>query len=468
MEESTIFLIIIVIFSVTLPKVANYSDNLNDFTKSFERNAESSNNSFNQVIDCRNLSTTCGNTDIEKRISKCANHWRPFNDYKHFDCSFTSKNTEEITLISDMANYVAAPKANKNYTVEPVGAQSKTGVYPWDMEFLPSGEIIVTNREGTLRIISEQNDNQIEKIDKLEVVSKGENGLLGLAVDPNFKENNFIYLYYTFNISEKETLLDGENIYEQKVSRFKLTDQGLTDENVLLEIPGSKYHSGGRLEFGPDDKLYITTGEAFMEYKSIEKDFLGGKILRINKDGTVPKTNPFKNNPTYSMGHRNPQGIAWNPKTKMLYNTEHGTWRKDEINKVKPGKNYGWAAFKCRKKYNKSASDTLNITEPKEYQESKGPTHCWDEWTMAPSGATFVNDTDHPWHGNLYVAGLRGKYIAEFESKNGTLQEEKVFYSSYEESQMSLRLRDVEYHENSLYVIGDQFGMVKLTPSKLS
>jgi glucose/arabinose dehydrogenase len=421
---------------------------------------EKANSTQTTVVDCRNRTFICQEREIEKRLDGCGSAWRPWQSYSKFNCSFTTENVDSVTLISDAANYVRAPETEQNYETSYF---KHTGEDPWDLEFLPSGNALWTNRKGKLRL---RFGESVRLIEKLDVVSDGENGLLGLAVDPRFRENNYVYLYYTFNHSNKETLLKDETIFQQRVSRFKLVNNSLKDETELLEIPGSIYHSGGRLEFGPDNKLYITTGEALMEYKAVDPDFLGGKILRINRDGTIPEDNPFNNSPAYSMGHRNPQGIGWQPETNQLYNTEHGPWRYDELNKVDPGENYGWARYKCDEILNTSISAQKGLETPEVYNESIDPVRCWDEWTMAPSGIEFVNETGHPWHGDLFVAGLRGHYIARFNFEDGLMAQEEVFYVSGRSREVSLRLRDVEFFNGSLHVIGDKLGMVEISPNR--
>ena len=134
-------------------------------------------------------------------------------------------------------------------------------------------------------------------------VGWGEGGLLGIAIDPNFSENHFIYLYFTHN-----DFLSTKN----KVVRYFESNLTLTENKVLIgNIPGGGVHDGGRIKFGPDGKLYITTGEAGNPNLSQDLNSLAGKILRINSDGSIPDDNPFPNSPVYSYGHRNPQGLDW-------------------------------------------------------------------------------------------------------------------------------------------------------------
>ncbi len=161
-----------------------------------------------------------------------------------------------------------------------------------------------------------------------DVFHTGEGGLLGMALHPNFKENKFIYLYYTYKEGDK-TL--------NKVSRFIFDANGLRDEKIMISgIFGSSRHDGGRIKFGPDGKLYVTTGDYGERLSAQDLGSLSGKILRLNDDGTIPSDNPIDNSYVYSYGHRNSQGLAWDEEGN-LWATEHGPEGQDEINSILAG-----------------------------------------------------------------------------------------------------------------------------------
>ncbi len=223
-------------------------------------------------------------------------------------------------------SYSVTGAAAQTYQVETVAENLEV---PWAIAFAPDGRIFVTERIGQLRVI----ENGVLNPEPVTILDVGgfEGGLLGIALDPNFEKNHYIYLYYTYN-----DFLSTFN----KLSRFTESENTLSDEKILLDkIPGGPFHDGGRIKFGPDGKLFITTGEAGNTSLAQDLNSLGGKILRINSDGTIPEDNPFSNSPIYSLGHRNPQGLDWDPVTGKLVISEHGPsgergFAHDEVNVI--------------------------------------------------------------------------------------------------------------------------------------
>jgi glucose/arabinose dehydrogenase len=255
---------------------------------------------------------------------------------------------------------------------------------PWALAFSPDGRIFITERPGRLRVIS-GGVLLPQPVAVLPVASVRESGLLGLALDPEFEENHFLYVYYTYR--------EGRALWNRVV---RLTESGgrAGEPVVLLEgIPGATIHDGGRLRFGPDGRLYITAGDSARELLAPELSSLAGKVLRLNPDGSIPHDNPFPGSPIFSYGHRNPQGLAWQPATGQLFATEHGPQGHDEVNIIGAGSNYGWPAAKGRQGAERGFS--LPVAE------SGGG-------TWAPSGATFYTGSHFPqWQGHLFFAGLR-------------------------------------------------------------
>ncbi|WP_339299903.1 PQQ-dependent sugar dehydrogenase [Paenibacillus sp. FSL R5-0623] len=273
---------------------------------------------------------------------------------------------------------------------------------PWEIVSVPDGRIFVTERPGAIRVIE---DGKLASEPLIEFSApfneEGEGGLLGLAADPDFEENGYLYAYHSY--------LEGNDI-ANRVLRLKVNDgKAVIDQELLGNIPGGTNHNGGRIKIGPDKLLYITTGERYEPELSQNKDSLGGKILRIGLDGSIPADNPWPNSPVYSMGHRNAQGLAWNPDNGYLYSTEHGQRNHDEINRIVAGENYGWPEVEG------DDDDNGAYQAPLAHSEN-------DTW--APSGVAFVEEG--PWAGSLIAANLRGEQLLKVTLSEDGTQVEKV------------------------------------------
>ncbi len=252
---------------------------------------------------------------------------------------------------------------------------------PWEMAFMPDGGIIFTERPGRVRLIDANGSLMTAPILTLtDVAAIGEGGLLGLALHPGFVQNKFIYLYYTYNASAGGI--------KNHVMRYVWNGQTLAEPQVILDnIPAGSIHDGGRIKFGPDGCLYITTGETGITALSQDLSSLAGKILRINDDGSLPADDPFPGSPVYSYGHRNPEGLAWD-NLGRLWATEHGSSAYDELNLIEPGKNYGWPDIRGDQTSAGMVTPVLNSGAS----------------TWAPSGMAYLD-------GNLYFGGLRGQSL---------------------------------------------------------
>lgn len=277
------------------------------------------------------------------------------------------------------------PKANPG--VEAVFAENLQ--IPWEIAFLPDGDVLITERTGVLKRIGE---NQ-ESYNVQDVYHVGEGGLLGLTLHPDFAENRYLYLYLTYQ--ENGNILN-------RVDRYVYTlEEGLTSRTAIIDsIPGARIHNGGRIAFGPDGYLYITTGDAAVTALSQDRESLAGKILRVDEEGAVPENNPFSS-PVFSYGHRNPQGLAWDEQGR-LWSTEHGPTGHDELNLIEKGKNYGWPEI--------IGDETRSGMETPVIHSGTG--------TWAPSGASYNN-------GSIFFAGLRGNglYEAVIDPRTGEVKE---------------------------------------------
>jgi len=288
---------------------------------------------------------------------------------------------------------------------------------PWSIAFLPGGELLVSERDGRLlKIGADKQSIEVEG-----VKHAGEGGLLGIALHPEFEENNFLYLYLTSEVND-ETV--------NRVERFVLDVESLALSErleIIGNIPGARYHNGGRIAFGPDGYLYVTTGDAGDGDLSQDVSSLAGKVLRVDEAGNIPEENPFGNE-VYSYGHRNSQGLVWDDEGK-LWSTEHGRSGAlsgmDEINLIEIGKNYGWPEIE---------GDEIRegMVEPEIHS---GPDETW-----APGGIAYHE-------GRLFFAGLRGSSLYEVSIGEGVVLEKAHFREEYG------RLREVVVGpDNYLYV----------------
>ncbi len=257
---------------------------------------------------------------------------------------------------------------------------------PWGIVFLPDdSSILLTEKPGRVRLVSDGN-LEPEPIAVFDVETTGEGGLLGIALHPDFANNNHVYLYYTYRGNNSQIL--------NRVVRMTYQNNQLQNEQIIIDnIPGATNHNGGRIKFGPDGYLYVAVGDAGNSSLAQDLGSLAGKILRVTDEGKAPLDNPF-GNLVYSYGHRNPQGLAWDDEGQ-LWATEHGRSGVlsglDELNLIEGGNNYGWPL----------------IQGDKEQKNMKTPViHSGPSITWAPAGLTF-------WHGSLFFGGLRGQTLYE-------------------------------------------------------
>ena len=259
---------------------------------------------------------------------------------------------------------------------------------PWALAFTPDGRMLVTERPGRIRVI--QNGQLLEQpMAVLDVASVSEAGLMGIAVDPNFADNSHLYVCYTYRTDSGGLL--------NRIAR--LTDSGgrAGDLQVILDnIPAARNHNGCRLRFGPDDKLYVTMGDAQSADNAQSLESLSGKILRLERDGSVPADNPFPGSFVYSYGHRNPQGLDWHPETGDLFITEHGPSQDDEINILVAGGNYGWPQVTGASSNGAYLDPILAFTP-----------------TIALAGAAFYTGESlaASWDGDFIFANLKGSHL---------------------------------------------------------
>jgi glucose/arabinose dehydrogenase len=273
---------------------------------------------------------------------------------------------------------------------------------PWAIVFLPDQSMLVTQRSGTvLHITLDGATRTLATVEDAQEI--GEGGLLGMTLHPDFSSNKYVYLYYTYT-QEKDTTYN-------RVVRVTYGNDGLTNEQVIVDrIPGAANHNGGRIVFGPDRLLYITTGDAEEPSQAQNTGSLAGKILRVTDQGKAASGNPFSNR-VYSYGHRNPQGIVWD-KEGRLWSTEHGRSGiqsgLDELNMIERGSNYGWPEIQGDDERKGMVKAQLN---------SGGS-------TWAPGGIAFVD-------GFLFFGGLRGSALYKADIQDKQIELTEYFRNEY-------------------------------------
>ncbi len=293
-----------------------------------------------------------------------------------------------------------------------VARELATGLdVPWDLAALPDGRLLVTlrDRADVVRIDSDGSQHTVDHID--DAAPSGEGGLLGIALSPSFAKDQHLYLYYSV-------------AQENRVVRYRYTETALTDPTPIVSgIPRAQNHNGGRLRFGPDGNLYVTTGDAGQTENAQNRDSLGGKILRVAADGSFPADNPF-GNAVYSYGHRNVQGIGWDGQGR-LYASEFGqnTW--DELNLIERGGNYAWPGAEGETKQPGLITPLL----------------VWRTSDASPSGIAVAPD------GTVYLAALRGERVWKTKRSGDGMADPTVFLGNLG------RIRDVMILGDDLLVL---------------
>jgi aldose sugar dehydrogenase len=331
--------------------------------------------------------------------------------------------------------------------------------HPWGLAFLPDGRMLVTERPGRLRIVSQDGKISEPLAGVPRVQASGQGGLLDVAIDPKFSENRLVYLSYAD---------PGDGGAGTAVARGRLGDSGLEGVQVIYrqqpKVSGAN-HFGSRLVFRPDGSLFVTQGDRF-DYRQRAQDLSSGigKIVRINPDGSLPKDNPFADKAgarpeIWSYGHRNVQAATLHPETGKLWTVEHGARGGDELNHPEPGKNYGWPVITYGVDYSGA-----KIGEGTAKPGLEQPVYYWDP-VIAPSGAVFYTGDRFPgWKGNLLIGSMQPGGLVRLELKDGKVAKEERY-----RGELGTRIRDVVQGPDGLiYVITDlgDGRLLRVSPAK--
>lgn len=318
--------------------------------------------------------------------------------------------------------------------------------FPWGIDFLPNGDILVTEREGYLNLIKNGTSTPI-RISGLpdNIYVAGQGGMLDVVAHPEFKDNNLIYFSYAGR--------DG-NVAGTEVARARLDGTQLKNVTKIFAVDmktSGSAHYGSRLVFDREGKLYITTGDRynFMDEAQNPNNHLG-TVLRLNDDGSVPEDNPFvgmdgHKPEIFTYGHRNAQGIAMRPSEGVIWMHEHGPRGGDEVNILRAGTNYGWPAIT----YGIDYSGAI-ISEETHADGMAQPVVFWNP-SIAPSGMTFYTGDDFPaWQGNIFLGALAGTHLRRLVLDGDKVVKQEVLLDDL------ARIRDVTMgNDGHLYILTD-------------
>ncbi len=330
--------------------------------------------------------------------------------------------------------------------------------HPWGMAFLPSGDMLITERPGSLRLLTSEGLDPAPIKGVPRVYAEAQGGMLDVAIDPDFAENSYVYLSYA-GVDE-----DGRS--STRVARGRLQDGTLDEvEDIFISNSSSSSgaHWGSRLVFDPAGDLYITLGDRGNKDQAQNLARHAGSVARIKPDGGIPEDNPFIGQDDarpeiYSYGHRNPQGMAVHPETGRIWTQEHGPRGGDEVNLIEAGVNYGWPAISWGINY----SGTPIGAGLRKMDGMAQPIYYWDP-SIAPSGMTFYSGDAFPeWQGDLFVGALKYQLITRLEMDGDqVVAEERLLQGELG------RIRDIRTGPDGfLYILTDDYngGIYRIIP----
>lgn len=395
-----------------------------------------------------------------------------------FSCKRAGSSSNESTVIIDTTSYPPVETNDPNTDYEPafegqtrIAGVKTTTPYegtiiteslnePWGIVSLPDGRLLINENEGNMRIVDQSNGQLGDAITGIpEVDGKGQGGLLGLALDPDFSSNRMVYWVFS------EKVEDGNHT---AVAKGRLSDDEKTIENArviyrALPTYDGRLHYGGRIVFDKKGDLFVSTGErSDKETRPQAQDLNSalGKILHITTDGEPVAGNPFEDQTgalpeIYSYGHRNVQGLAFHPVSGDLWENEFGPRGGDELNRIIPGANYGWPIISYGLEY---SGDPIGDPPIQQKEGLEQPVYYWDP-VLSPSGMTFYTGNNIPeWKNNLFISGLSSTHIARLVIKdNKVVGEERILANAGE------RFRDItQGQDGALYAITQSGKLYKI------
>ncbi|MCB1841717.1 MAG: PQQ-dependent sugar dehydrogenase [Halioglobus sp.] len=349
---------------------------------------------------------------------------------------------------------VLAQSASQDFQIQALTNELE---FPWGMDFLPDGRLLITERPGRLQIL-DLNSHRLTPVQGVPPVHyKGQGGLLDVAVHPRFADTGWIYL------SAAVALNDG--LSTTRVLRFRLDGDRLTDAATILEARpafDSNTHFGSALLFDNAGRLFVTVGDRRQRDLAQDLGTHMGKVLRLREDGGVPDDNPFVGSPgalpeIYSYGHRNPQGIAIDRASGHLWVAEHGPQGGDEINRLTPGTNYGWPVITYGEEYGGG-----KIGEGTQREGMAQPEYYYVP-SIATAGLAFYSGDALPgWRGSLFVAGLRSFSVSRVTpDAEGKVAEERLL------EDFSFRARSLKQGPDELlYLLTENGGVLRIGPAE--
>ena len=353
------------------------------------------------------------------------------------------KKTLAVIVVAALAGLYTTTSMAQSYTIKTIADGL---AFPWSLEFLTDGDILLTERDGRLRLIENGQLHPDPIAGVPETFVRGQGGLMDLRKHPDFDNNQLLYLSYSHGTRDANQL---------RVARARLSNHALHDFDVIFAaepLKDTPVHYGARLAFLPDGTLLITVGDGFTnrEWAQVLDNHLG-KTVRVNDDGSIPADNPFVTTEgarpeIWTYGHRNQQGLLVDPTNGRVYLHEHGPMGGDELNVLDPGKNYGWPVATYGLDYSGA-----RISPFREWPGMTPPMEYWVP-SIAPGGlAMYQGDAFPAWQGDLFVAALANMSVRRLDLENGEIRNQETLFADLGE-----RFREVRAGPDGfLYLLTD-------------